>query len=276
MHVSSGACVRAFFLFSLSHTHTHTCFSPLPPKNIRNLQYSDNRPDVKKYLHAPTNITWHGCRWGEGRRRLEEDHRKLYMDNDRPLSVVPYMAELLDAGIPLLVYNGDRDMTTNMVGTELALNAMEWSGKEDWLDAQRGLWMTDKYESGWAKELGPLSFVVVYNSGHMVPYNQPKPGLDLVTRFITRTSFVDTDLPLVRVLKSETTLDGAGDTTILTSMEQLVASENVNHDMHRLMGGSSTHTAGIVFVSMIVGFALALVMGRRSNHRSQYQSVPNA
>ena len=31
-----------------------------------------NRPEVKHALHAPTNITWHGCRWGEGRRRLTE------------------------------------------------------------------------------------------------------------------------------------------------------------------------------------------------------------
>lgn len=79
--------------------------------------------------------------------------------------MAPYMADVLDAGIPFLVYNGDRDMTTNMVGQEKVLNSMEWSGQKDWLDAPRGLWMTDKYESGWAKEYKGLSFVVVYNSG---------------------------------------------------------------------------------------------------------------
>lgn len=49
-----------------------------------------NNPDVKAALHAPDGITWHGCREGGGRRRLAEQHRRLYMDNDRPLSVVPY------------------------------------------------------------------------------------------------------------------------------------------------------------------------------------------
>lgn len=48
-----------------------------------------NNPDVKAALHAPDGIVWHGCRAGGGRRRLSE-HRRLYMDNDRPLSVVPY------------------------------------------------------------------------------------------------------------------------------------------------------------------------------------------
>ena len=68
-----------------------------------------------------TDHYWHGCQAGSGRRRRLHDqqgtsnhyhqHRKLYMDNDRPLSVVPYIGELLDEGIPMIVYNGDRDMT---------------------------------------------------------------------------------------------------------------------------------------------------------------------
>lgn len=126
-----------------------------------------NREDVKAALHAPDGHFWHGCQAGEGRRRLM-NMRQLYMQEDRPFSVVPYLADLLDAGIPVVVYNGDRDMTTNMVGTELLLNEMEWSGKEGWLDAPRGLWKVDEYPAGWAKEYNGLSFVVVYNSGHMV------------------------------------------------------------------------------------------------------------
>ena len=141
-----------------------------------------NTPEVKEALHAPEDHFWHGCQWGEGRRRLTgshnndfrrlaEHHRRLYMDNDKPLSMAPYVGELLDAGIPLLVYNGDRDMTTNMVGTEMVLNTrLEWHGKDQWLDAPRGLWKTNDYPSGWAKELDGLTYAVVYNSGHMVPY----------------------------------------------------------------------------------------------------------
>jgi hypothetical protein len=127
-----------------------------------------NRPDVKEALHVlnPDHF-WHGCQAGSGRRRLMHQ-RMLYMNNDKPLSVVPYIAELVDEGIPVLVYNGDRDMTTNMVGTELCLNDMKWDGQDEWLDAPRGLWKVNDYPAGWAKEHGKLSFVVVYNSGHMV------------------------------------------------------------------------------------------------------------
>lgn len=139
-----------------------------------------NRNDVKAILHAPTNITWHGCRPGSGRRRklakepkrerTAEDHRKLfYMINDRPISVAPFIADLLNGGIPVVVYNGDRDMTTNMVGTELVLNQMsEWNELDKWYDAPRGAWKdqasTSKHpEAGWAKEYGHLTYLVVYN-----------------------------------------------------------------------------------------------------------------
>jgi len=75
-----------------------------------------NRLDVKAALHAPSNVTWHGCRPGGGRRRLsekrerprasrtpEERRKLLYMINDRPISVAPYIEELLNGGIPVLV-----------------------------------------------------------------------------------------------------------------------------------------------------------------------------
>jgi hypothetical protein len=114
------------------------------------------------------NITWHGCAGGNGRRRrrrgrrslqggIGDDlfHRKLYLDNDRPIDVVPYVADLLDADIPVLVYNGDRDMTTGGTGSEMLLNGMDWKGKNEWLDATRGVWMAEDKkggEGGWAKE----------------------------------------------------------------------------------------------------------------------------
>lgn len=162
-----------------------------------------NTPAVKAALNAPMNITWHGCRDGGGRRRLKDadtSHRRLYMDNDRPLSVAKYVADLLEADIPVLVYNGDRDMTTNMVGLEIVLNQMDWSGKEEWLNAKRGLWMVESAgQAGWAKEYKSLTYVVVYNSGHMVPYNQPVPAFDLLLRFLQQKKFVDIESPTIRI-----------------------------------------------------------------------------
>jgi hypothetical protein len=275
-----------------------------------------NNPLVKKALHAPDDIVWHGCRQGGGRRRLGESHadghRRLYMDNEQPLSVVPYIADLVDDGIPVIVYNGDRDMTTNMVGTELALNEMKWKGSgEPWLNAPRGLWMVDGHQAGWSKEYGNLTFVTVYNSGHMVPYNVPEPAHDLLNRLLKHKSFIDLELPQVRVQPFQRAAPPASKHS--SKKTPSIHSHDHHHDdddhsdddgyhFHRhdsfrystktapveglsvradalnsnanLASGNHWQMAGVSAVSMLAGFLLALVAIRRTN--KGYHQVPDA
>jgi hypothetical protein len=49
--------------------------------------------------------------------------------------------------------------------------------------------------AGYSKRHKGLEFVVVYNSGHLVPYNQPVNALDLITRVLKNESFADHKLP---------------------------------------------------------------------------------
>jgi hypothetical protein len=139
-----------------------------------------NDPRVKEKLHAP-DILWQGCIPGAGRRRErklaqrevqreEQQQRELLLEQDRPKSTAPYIAELLDdAGIRVLVYNGDRDLSTCAQGSEMYLDTMEWSGASTWKNAERGLWALEgdtpeeRHLAGYAKEHKGLGFVVVYN-----------------------------------------------------------------------------------------------------------------
>lgn len=158
-----------------------------------------NNPEVKKALHAPEDVVWEGCIRGAGRRRMKEEKNnlpgKLLLAHDQPESVAPYIAELLDAGVRVLIYNGDRDLTTCAQGSEMVLNSMEWSGQDRWLTADRGLWMVSDNVAGFSKALDGLQFVVVYNAGHLLPNSNPKQALDLITRFVTDTPFLDIPLP---------------------------------------------------------------------------------
>jgi hypothetical protein len=153
-------------------------------------------------------------------------------------------------------------MTTNMVGTEKVLNSMDWNGKDEWLDAPRGLWMTKDYESGWAKEYKALSFVIVYNSGHMVPYNQPVPAFDLLERFLRHESFVDTELPRLSIKKDNTvafSLAGNIVPSTMTSTSSISA-------MHR-----GSETVVVALMAFLAGIVVSLLMVRGS--RRGYQRV---
>lgn len=174
-----------------------------------------NNPDVQKALNVDPGTFWIECIPGAGRRRLEQTfHRRLddanqadlpgktLLAHDKPESVVPYVADLLDdAGIRVLIYNGDRDMTTNSQGSEMLLDQMKWDGAAGWsntADYERGLWLA-RYDAttvgGYMKQYRNLEFLVVINSGHLVPFNRPQLALELITRFLGNESFIDKPLP---------------------------------------------------------------------------------
>ena len=118
------------------------------------------------------------------------------LKDDAPDSVVPYVAELLDdAGIRVLFWNGDRDLLCCHTGTDMLLDGMKWSGAKKWKTVDRGVWMVNDRFAGYTKTLGNLTYVTVYNSGHMVYYNQPVRCLDLVKRQLKGESFFDKELP---------------------------------------------------------------------------------
>lgn len=144
-----------------------------------------NNPKVQEKLHTrPTQ--WKGCTGGWAKMLL----------HDKPVSVVPYIAELLDeTDIRILFFNGDRDLLCCNTGTELMLESMKWSKAEEWKTAPRGVWMVNDRVAGYTRALDNMQFVTVYNSGHMVYYNQPARCLDMVTRFLKGESLLDVGLP---------------------------------------------------------------------------------
>lgn len=200
---------------------------------------------------------------GAGRRRLFEQPRHLHLlDFDKPLSMAAYISELLDdADIPVLVYNGDRDLSTNSQGSELFLNGVEWSGSEAWLDPslyERGLWMVDSYPAGYSKTVGNLNFVIVYNSGHLVPMNQPVAAYDLITRFLEGDSFIDRDLP--KYDPRDFSNGGKG------------PSADINVWGSFQDGGASWP---MLFVTFVIGFCVSQIVSCLKRRKNDYTPISN-
>eukprot|EP00741_Cyanophora_paradoxa_P009851 tig00001657_g9542.t1 len=98
------------------------------------------------------------------------------------------VAALLDAGIPALVYNGDKDFICNHVGGLAWTSAMEWSGRAAFNAAPMANWTVAGRPAGAAKSANGLTFLRVADAGHMVPMDQPRPALALL-RALLRGSF---------------------------------------------------------------------------------------
>ncbi|KAL3939191.1 MAG: hypothetical protein SGARI_001460 [Bacillariaceae sp.] len=215
--------------------------------------------------------------------------RRLFMDHDTPVSVTPYIAELLDeANIDVLIYSGDRDIICCTQGSEEALRNMEWSGTREvapsnghatssrnaWTEADRGLWLYEDYPAGYTKSYKNLNLLTVYNAGHMVPYNQPGPALDMLTRFLKGQDFYDR--PLVSF--SGTPYPEKGSVAAASNQKQHNVAETLQQSavrdgsspmmtasgMPNLDGFSGGSLIATVILSACIAFVLGVWVARRT------------
>lgn len=108
---------------------------------------------------------------------------QLLLALDMLKSVAPAISELL-SHYRIMFYNGQLDIVVAYPLTENFLRNLKFSSSEEYKKASRSIWRVDDEVAGYVKKAGNLTDVLVRNSGHMVPKDQPKWALDLITRFI--------------------------------------------------------------------------------------------
>lgn len=111
--------------------------------------------------------------------------RNFILSGDGMRPFQQYVAELLDKGVPVLLYEGDKDFICNWLGNHAWSDALEYS-KHEFFEAQPlRPWYTGTGElAGEVKNYDKFTFLRVYGAGHMVPYDQPANALDMVNRWI--------------------------------------------------------------------------------------------
>jgi cathepsin A (carboxypeptidase C) len=67
---------------------------------------------------------------------------------------------------------GNYDLVCNFYGSAEMINTMQWSGQQAFNSAQNVTWNYNGNAVGNSRTANGLTFVVVYNAGHMVPHDQ--------------------------------------------------------------------------------------------------------
>eukprot|EP01102_Stenamoeba_stenopodia_P016417 TRINITY_DN5740_c0_g1_i3.p1 TRINITY_DN5740_c0_g1~~TRINITY_DN5740_c0_g1_i3.p1 ORF type:complete len:472 (+),score=127.60 TRINITY_DN5740_c0_g1_i3:47-1462(+) len=105
-------------------------------------------------------------------------------DNDEQQSVLYLLPNLIE-NYRVLIYTGNMDLNCNLLGVEGYLAELEWPDYINFYNSQQFKWRVDKSDlAGYAKNYGNFTTVIVRNSGHEVPFFQPKNSLDMINRFI--------------------------------------------------------------------------------------------
>jgi len=137
-----------------------------------------NIPDIQSRLGVA------GREWVECNKMV---HTKLL--GDWVASMEPKVADILEKGIEVLVYSGDKDFICNWRGGEAWTNAVNWSGKAQFNAAEYSEWTVNGKSAGALRQYKNLKFLRVYDAGHMVPMDQPENALSMLKTFITGDIF---------------------------------------------------------------------------------------
>ena len=91
--------------------------------------------------------------------------------------------------VPVVLFSGDKDLICNHLGTEELIHNMEWNGGKGmeiapgtW--APRRDWTFEGEPAGIYQEARNLTYVLFYNSSHMVPFDYPRRTRDMLDRFM--------------------------------------------------------------------------------------------
>ena len=80
--------------------------------------------------------------------------------------------EMLEDGVRVMIYAGDQDLICNWLGNRRWVDALPWGGAAEWAAAEDCDWHVGGEPAGSVRQSGPLSFVKVYDAGHMVRCQQ--------------------------------------------------------------------------------------------------------
>ncbi|EED20240.1 pheromone processing carboxypeptidase KexA [Talaromyces stipitatus ATCC 10500] len=197
---------------------------------------------------------------------------------------VHLLPDLIESGVKILLFSGDRDLICNHLGTEQLIHNMKWSGGTGFetkpgVWAPRRDWTFEGDAAGYYQQARNLTYVLFYNASHMVPYDWPRRTRDMVDRFI------NVDIANIGGTPADSRLDGeklpqtsVGNTTSSTSESDQVDQEKLKDAEWKAYAKSGEAALIVVIIGVSVwGFFIWRARQRASRGSSPskkgYRSV---
>lgn len=110
------------------------------------------------------------------------------LSGDILMSYRQEVAEVLAAGVRVLVYAGDTDSQVDWLGCRLWVERLPWLHQKEWLDAPRETVYLGDQSRGVRQSAWGLTFLQIFDAGHMVPHDQPEFALAMLREFLNEPS----------------------------------------------------------------------------------------
>ncbi|KAI5960835.1 uncharacterized protein KGF55_004405 [Candida pseudojiufengensis] len=133
-----------------------------------------NDNDIKHDLNLKQLKTWRECNGRVGRN----------FNARRSFPSIHLLPELTKH-LPIILFNGDNDIICNTQGVLSYLSKLKWQDQKGFLnDTAKLNWIHDDSNVGYYLSESNLTFINIYNSSHMVPYDLPDVSralIDIIT-----------------------------------------------------------------------------------------------
>lgn len=168
------------------------------PPDLESVTPYLRRAEVVSALHiSPSrNTGWMECNGAVG---------SAFHAAKSPPSIT-FLPELLEQ-IPIVLFSGAEDLICNHMGTEALIGNMQWNGGKgfevspgNW--APRRTWTFEGENAGFWQTARNLTYVLFYNSSHMVPFDYARRTRDMLDRFM------GVDVSSIGGLPTDSRLDG--------------------------------------------------------------------
>ncbi|GMM35420.1 serine-type carboxypeptidase [Saccharomycopsis crataegensis] len=145
-----------------------------------------NEEYFEKQASDPHNPNKGGTYWQECNTRVG-----ITLVNEKSSSSEEILPEVLSK-LPVLLFNGDKDIICNYIGTENFIHDLTWNGYRGFSERSHSVdWYYNDTAVGKVWHERNLTYVRVYNSSHMVPFDLPDVSrgiFDLmIDNFVTET-----------------------------------------------------------------------------------------
>ncbi|EDO18797.1 hypothetical protein Kpol_1028p72 [Vanderwaltozyma polyspora DSM 70294] len=95
------------------------------------------------------------------------------------------VTKLLNKGLPVLIYAGDKDFICNWLGNENWTNQLKWQFSTQYKNSPTKDWSSESGKAvGTKKSFKNFTFLRIFDGGHMVPYDQPENSLQMLNSWI--------------------------------------------------------------------------------------------
>ncbi|KIH89262.1 carboxypeptidase D [Sporothrix brasiliensis 5110] len=241
------------------------------PPDLKHLTPYLRRPEVVTALHINPNKNtgWSECNGNVG---------SQFRDRQSQASIT-FLPDLL-AEVPVILFSGAEDLICNHRGTEALISNMQWNGGKgfelspgNW--APRREWTFEGENAGFWQEARNLTYVLFYNSSHMVPFDFPRRTRDMLDRFmgvdISSIGGTPTDSRLDGEKGAETSVGGAAGNS--TSQQ---AAEKAKLDAAKWQAYRKSGEVVLVIVAVAAtAWGYYVWRERRKARRAGYRNVAN-